>query len=256
MRRGARRPPARALLLAAVTALGAAPRALLAEEALKTPSQLSQRTATITLEKKSVVMTVSYKDAIDDAISKKLLSGLPTTIAMRGYVFKDSGGDPVALTVKSCKIVYDLWDEVFRVTVTQAGGTTTAVAVNVEGVLRNCGEAKKIPVMERSSMKDTQKYFVAVLVEVNPVSADMLDRIKRWVTRPNGSTSISSSDSLFGSFVGLFVTRIQSADKRVQFRTQAFLPPSAAAATTATAVATAAPAPPPPKPAPTSKAAP
>jgi hypothetical protein len=252
--RGARRTPARAVFLAAMAAVTAAPGALFAEETpLKSPSQLTQRTATIALEKKAVVMTVSYKDAIDDAISKKLLSGLPTTIAMRGYVFKDSGGDPVALAVKSCKIVYDLWDEVFRVTVTQAGGSTTTVAVNVEGVLRNCGEAKKIPVMERSSMKDTQKYFVAVLVEVNPVSADMLDRIKRWVTRPNGSTSLSSSDSLFGSFVGLFVTRIQSADKRVQFRTQAFLPPSAAAATTAAPSASAAPA---PAPTPTSKAAP
>jgi hypothetical protein len=215
-----------AAALAALVSCTAAPIAR-AEDTLKSPSQLTQRTATIALEKKMVVMTVAYRDAVDDAIQKKLLSGLPTTIAMRGYVFKDSGGDPVALAAKSCKIVYDLWDEVFRVTVTQAGAQTTTVAVNVEGVLRNCAEAKKLPVMERSSMKDAQKYYVAVLVEVNPVSADMLDRIKRWVTRPNGSTSLSSSDSLFGSFVGLFVTRIQSADKRLPFRTQAFLPPSA-----------------------------
>jgi len=150
-----------------------------AEDALKSPSQLTQRTATMAVEKKMVVMTVAYRDAVDDAIQKKLLSGLPTTIAMRGYVFKDTGGDPVALAAKSCKIVYDLWDEVFRVTVTQAGAQTTTVAVNVEGVLRNCAEAKKLPVMERSSMKDTQKYYVAVLVEVNPVSADMLDQIGR-----------------------------------------------------------------------------
>lgn len=209
----------------------------LAEDALKTPSQLTQRAATLAVEKKMVVMTVAYRDAVDDAIQKKLLSGLPTTIAMRGYLFKDTGGDPVALAAKSCKIVYDLWDEVFRITITQAGGQTTTVAVNVEGVLRNCAEVKKLPILERTSMTDTQKYFVAVLVEVNPVSADMLDRIKRWVTRPNGSTSLSSSDSLFGSFVGLFVTRIQSADKRVQFRSQAFLPPSATAAPVASGTA-------------------
>lgn len=216
---------ARAWACAALLAGLVAPRPAEAEEPMKTPSQLTQRTATIALEKKMAVMTVSYRDAVDATISKRLLSGLPTTIAMRGYVFKESGGDPVALTAKSCKVVYDLWDEVFRVTITQAGGQTSTVAVNVEGVLRNCAEARKIPVMERASMKDATKYFVALLVEVNPVSAEMLDRIKRWVTRPNGSTSLSSSDSLFGSFVGLFVTRIQSADKRIQFRTQAFLPP-------------------------------
>ena len=71
--------------------------------------------------------------------------------------------------------------------------------------------------------------------EMSGSFADMLDRIKRWVTRPNGSTSLTSSDSLFGSFVGLFVTRIQSADKRVQFRSQAFLPPTATAAPAGTA---------------------
>lgn len=236
-RRPRRRRPLLALLLAVLCAVG--PGRALAEDAkadaLKTPAQLPQRAATVALEKKAVVMTVSFRDAVDAAISKKLLSGLPTTIAMRGYVFKESGGDPVALAARSCKIVYDLWDEVFRVTVTQAGGQTTTVAVNVEGVLRNCAEAKKISIMERPSMKDGTKYFVAVIVEVNPISADMLDRIKRWVTRPSGTTSLSSSDSLFGSFVGLFVTRVPSADRRVQFRTQAFLPPNAAPAPAATA---------------------
>jgi hypothetical protein len=225
-----------ALVLAALCA--AWPARALAEdakpEALKTPAQLAQRSATIALEKKAVVLTASFRDAVDAALSKKLLSGLPTTIAMRGYVFKESGGDPVALAARSCKIVYDLWDEVFRVTVTQAGGQTTTVAVNVEGVLRNCAEVKKLPIMDRASMKDGSKYFVAVIVEVNPISADMLDRIKRWVTRPNGTTSLSSSDSLFGSFVGLFVTRVPSADKRVQFRTQAFLPPTASPPTATT----------------------
>lgn len=235
--RTARRRPRVRALLAIVLGLFVAPAAARAEDALKSPSQLTQRTATFAVEKKMVVMTVAYRDAVDDAIQKKLLSGLPTTIAMRGYLFKDTGGDPVALAAKSCKVVYDLWDEVFRITITQSGGQTTTVAVNVEGVLRNCAEAKKLPVLERASMKDTQKYYVAAIVEVNPISADMLDRIKRWVTRPNGSTSLSSSDSLFGSFVGLFVTRIQSADKRVQFRSQAFLPPAATAAPAASGTA-------------------
>ena len=54
----------------------------------------------------------------------------------------------------------------------------------------------------------------------------MLDRIKRWVTRPNGSSAIGPGDSLFGSFVGLFVARIGDADKKIAFRTQTFLPPT------------------------------
>lgn len=192
----------------------------------KTPAALPQRAAQIALEKGVVKLTVSFRDVVDAEISKKLLSGLPTVITMRGYVFREAGGDPVALTAKSCRVVYDLWDEVFRIQITQPGGVRVAVAVNTEGVLRNCAETRKMPLMERALMKAGTRYFVAALVEVNPVSAEMLDRIKRWVTRPNGSAAIGPGDSLFGSFVGLFVARIDSADRRLAFRTQAFLPPN------------------------------
>jgi len=221
-----RRAPVTAVA-AGLTALFAllAPASVFAQPAPKTPASLPSRTATVALEKGSVKITVSWRDVVDAEISKKLLSGLPTVITMRGYLFREGGGDPVALTAKSCRIVYDLWDEVFRIQLTQPGGQSNAVAVNVEGVLRNCAEARRMTLVERSLMKDTTRYFVAGLVEVNPVSAEMLDRIKRWVTRPTGSAAIGPGDSLFGSFVGLFVARIGDADRKLAFRTQAFAPP-------------------------------
>lgn len=194
--------------------------------ALSAPAALPARAATVTLENKVVQLSVSFRDVVDGEISKKLLSGLPTVITLRGYLFRESGGDPVALAARSCRVVYDLWDEVFRIQLAQPGGQSSTVAVNVEGVLRNCAEVRKLPLVERSLLRDGTRYFVAALVEVNPVSAEMLDRIKRWVTRPPGSTAIGPGDSLFGSFVGLFVTRIDSADRKLAFRTQTFLPPS------------------------------
>jgi len=196
-----------------------------AQQAPKTPASLPQRSATVALDKASVLFTASWRDVVDAEITKKLLSGLPTVITMRGYVFREGGGDPVALTAKSCRIVYDLWDEIFRIQLIQPGGQTNAVAVNVEGVLRNCADARRMFLVERPLLKDGTRYFVATLVEVNPVSAQMLDRIKRWVMRPNGSAAIGPGDSLFGSFVGLFVTRVGDADRKLAFRTQPFFPP-------------------------------
>lgn len=195
------------------------------DAAPQTPESLPKRTAKLVTENKSVKLTVSFRDVVDAEIQKKLLSGLPTVITMRGYVFLDATTTPLALTAKSCRIVYDLWDEVFRIQLTQPGGQKNTVAVNLEGVLRNCAEARKMPLLERSLMLEGRKYFVAGLVEVNPVSQDTLDRIKRWVTRPHGTAAIGPGDSLFGSFVGLFVARIEDADRKLSFRTQSFLPP-------------------------------
>ncbi len=191
----------------------------------KSPSALAQRNAAIALDATKVIASLNYRDVVDAEISKKLLSGLPTVIAMRAYVFREGKNEPIALAAKTCRIVYDLWDEVFRLQIAQPGGSVNTIAVNTEGVLRNCAEARKIPLIERALLKDNTKYFIAALVEVNPVSAEMLDRIKRWVSRPNGSAAIGPGDSLFGSFVGLFVTRIESADRRLSFRSQSFLPP-------------------------------
>jgi hypothetical protein len=191
----------------------------------KTPAALPVRPSAVALEKGVVKLTVGFRDAVDAEIRGKLQSGLPTVVTMRGYLFRESGGDPIALLAKSCRIVYDLWDEVFRIQLVQPGGAQQVVAVNVEGVLRNCCEAKNLPLVDRTLLGRGVPYFVAVLVEVNPVSQAMLDRIKRWVTRPNGTNAIGPGDSLFGSFVGLFVARIGDADRKLAFRTAAFLPP-------------------------------
>ena len=209
---------------AAVSLAAAAAGAQTAAEVPKTPAALAQRAATIGVEGKNVVVSVSWRDVVDAEITKKLSSGLPTVITMRGYVFREAGGDPIALTAKSCRIVYDLWDEVFRVQLVQPGGASNVVAVNVEGVLRHCAEARKMPLVDRALLADGPRYFVATLVEVNPVSTEMLDRIKKWVTRP--SSAIGPGDSLFGSFVGLFVARIGDADRKLAFRTPAFTRPA------------------------------
>jgi hypothetical protein len=63
-----------------------------------------------------------------------------------------------------------------------------------------------------------------VIVEVNPVNAQMVEQMRRWVSRPAGSTGIGPGDALFGSFVGLFVRQIGTADRTLRFRTQAITP--------------------------------
>ena len=186
--------------------------------------KLQTRKAKLVSYRKWVAMTVAWRDVVNAEIRRKLLSGLPTVIATRAYAFPDKGEKPVSLSVKSCRIVFDLWDEVFRIDLRQGGRRKKTVAVNVEGVLRRCAEARRLPVVSMKMLKPKQRYFVGVLVEVNPLSKKMLERIKRWVARPKGAGAVGPGDSLFGSFVGLFITHVPEADRVVSFRTQAFVP--------------------------------
>ncbi len=165
-------------------------------------------------------MTVAYRDIVDAEIEAKLKSGIPTVLVLRAYLFEEGATNPLALTAKSCRVVFDPWDEVFRVQLTQPGGSSNVVSPNLEGVLRRCAEAQKLAVIDRSKLKLGGRYVLSGLVEVNPVSQEIIERIKKWVSRPTGATTIGAGDALFGSFVGLFAARIGAADRELKFKTQ------------------------------------
>lgn len=215
-----------ALLLAG--AAFSAPSAARADDPPK-QEELPRRQANFAWEKQEkggvlLRASFSFRDVVEKSISDKLASGLPTVIAMRAYVLREGEADPIALAVRTCRVVYDLWDEVYRLKISGPGGERDTAALNLDGVLRQCAEARDLPVVDRSLLTPGKPHFLGVIVEVNPVSPQMIDQMRKWVSRPAGSTGIGPGDALFGSFVGLFVRQIGTADRTLRFRTQSLTP--------------------------------
>ena len=213
------------LYVAAASALFVAlPRESSAQEPPKGYSDLARRQANFAWDKALLRASFSFRDLLDAKLTDKLSSGLPTVVAVRAYVVRDGEEEPIALAVRTCKVVYDLWDEVYRVHLTDPRGERDTAAVNVEGVLRQCFDARDLPVVDRSLLRPGAPHFLAVIADLNPVSPQMLEQMRSWVSRPTGSTRIGPSDALFGSFVGLFVRSIGTSDRTVRFRTQPIIP--------------------------------
>lgn len=208
--------------LATACAVGLVASATWAQEAAPTaPAQLPQKRANFSWDAHNVLrLSIKYPEVVDGEVERKLRSGLPTVIVTRAYVYPDANpSSPVAGAVKSCRIVFDVWEEIYRIQLSQPGGERATVAINFQGVLRQCTSTNELPVAERTALEPDSSYFVGVMVEINPISKEMLERIRRWVSRPPG-TSATPGDSLFGSFVGLFVARIGQAERTLSFRTQ------------------------------------
>jgi hypothetical protein len=209
------------LVLVSVSALGEAR----AQDARAPASaDLPRRQANYAWDKSLLRASFSFRDVVAPPLTQKLSSGLPMVIAMRAYVLREGDETPVALAVRTCRVVYDLWDEVYRIKLTVAGGDRDLAVINVEGVLRQCAEVRDLPVVDRSVLPPNQAHYLGVIVDVNPVSPQMLEQMRRWVARPSGSTGIGPSDALFGSFVGLFVRQIGTSDRTLRFRTQSWKP--------------------------------
>ncbi len=165
--------------------------------------------------------TLDFRDIIDGPLQKKLTSGLPTRIVVQVNLEGHNKNKPLSYWVRSVSIVYDLWEEVFVVTVEDDQGQRRAqVKTSGEAVTLACR-------VERSAVAQIGElpggvYRLRVSVEVNPVSKEMVENIRRWLARPSGGGEVSHG-SFFGSFVGIFVDRrIGQADRSSTFVSQWF----------------------------------
>jgi hypothetical protein len=201
------------------------------------PAQLPEHKANFAWDRTLLRASFSYEDVLKTAadpsgnvLRAKLSNGLANVLVMRAYLFEAGATSPIALAAKACNVTYDVWDEVYRIKLTSSEGTRDPAATftppkgSVEGVLKICAETQDLPIGDRTILRPGASYFLAVIVDLNPVSEEMLAQLQKWVQRPMGSTAIAPGNALFGAFVGLFVRSIGASDRTLQFRTQAIAP--------------------------------
>jgi hypothetical protein len=81
----------------------------------------------------------------------------------------------------------------------------------------------RFPLVTLDRVKPQDQYFVAGIGEVNPMSEDLLEEVRRWLRNPQGDRRSTGSESFFGSFVSIFVNnKIRRAEKTFRLRTQPF----------------------------------
>lgn len=203
-----------ALTLALTFALVASP--ALAQE------DVGQRRVGVHWSEGAPSVVFSAMDLAGRSVRQKLENGLPQTLVMRIYAYRENG-QPIAVAPRSCRVVYDIWEEVFRVQIQDEAGDRVESLSSLDVVLRRCLVAQRVRV---GSADDYRAYageriYFAVLLELNPLSPDTVHRLRRWLARPAAGGRVGGGEAFFGSFVSLFVNRrIGAAERTLRFRSQ------------------------------------
>jgi hypothetical protein len=161
--------------------------------------------------------TVNYRDVVDARVRRKLTRGLPTTIVMTATIFRFGVEKPVATTAQTCKVTWHVWEEAYKVELHRPGTSRTRWTTTLEGVLRRCAEARSLLVATSAQIPVGAPVYMRGKIQVNPLSAKLLEKIKRWVSRPSATGTAGPGDALFGTFTGLFLQRVGEAEREFKF---------------------------------------
>jgi hypothetical protein len=165
------------------------------------------------------LLSFSARDFVSNAVAEKLDSGLPQRIVTRVYAYPEGGAEPISVSAMSCRVVYDLWEGVYRVQQQTATSDTTRTLNDRAGVIGACLDVRALALGDSEAFTHYRgrSIYFAALIELNPVSPDTVQRIRRWLSKSNGSQL--RGDAFFGSFVSIFVSRrMGSAEHTLAFR--------------------------------------
>jgi len=165
-----------------------------------------------------------FRDIVDANLQSKLSRGLPTTIVLTAAVYRAGSTTPLSTTAQTCKVTWHVWEEAYLVEVMRPGSSRQSWTTTVEGVIRRCTEVRHLLAGDATQIPQNALLIAAGKIQVNPVSAELLQKIKRWVMRPSATGTAAPGDALFSTFTGLFLQRIGDAERQQKFTTKALAP--------------------------------
>ena len=170
-------------------------------------------------------MTGGFREVFDRDLRRRLHSGFTMTVLMRTHLYPvGQQARPIAVSARRLDVAYDLWEHVFVLETEDSRRRRQERMAKAAAVVDRLTSFWRFPLLATDKLRPQKRYFVAVLVEVNPLQAGVADEVKRWLRNPrSGRPRSLGGQSLFGSFVSIFVKhRVSRAERVFSLRSQPF----------------------------------
>lgn len=207
-------------VLLAVTVVAVVPTTAAAEP-------LPERTVGLAFRERTVLVSVGLQDLFSPAARDRLTSGFATRVLVRIQLSRQNTQEPIAVAFQRIEIVYDIWDERFRVRTTHGSGSDRAFEVKtIDEAFNAAATLINFPVEMTEPLAPGERYVLAFRGDLNPLSPELMGEVRRWLRQPAGAQprpGAGRGDSFFGTFVTIFVNpQIEDSERQVRFLSQPF----------------------------------
>jgi hypothetical protein len=165
-------------------------------------------------------LDMGFRDVLDASVRSKLSRGLPTTIVLAATVQRAGSSEPLSTTTQTCRITWHVWEEAYYVEIVRPGSSQARWTPTLEGVFRRCAETHGLLAGDATQIPQNVPLYARGSIQINPVSPEVMQKLKRWVMRPSSTGTAAPGDALFSTFTGLFLQRIGDAEREVRFFTR------------------------------------
>jgi hypothetical protein len=177
--------------------------------------------------KDTLVVSARFPQLFDEAAVQRLSSGFATTVLVRAIVYEQVVAEPQAVAATSLRVVYDLWDEEYRVRIVDQQGQRDQTFGRRGEALRAVTAIEGMPLAPLTAIEPGKRYLCQLVVMLNPVSDASLAEMRRWLTRRAGTGPLEAGAAVFGSVVSFFVNpQILAADRTLHVQSQPFYRPA------------------------------
>jgi hypothetical protein len=187
---------------------------------------LPRRATGLALSAKQLAVSVGLQDLFGPAERQRLTSGFATRVLLRVALQEEGAAEPLAVAFQRTEIVYDIWDERFKLRITRGGGGPDlhVEARTADEAIARAAAFWSFPVVEAARLRPGAAYVLAFRGDLNPISEELMADVRRWLAQPGrGQRRVGAGDSFFGSFVSIFVNpRVDDSERQVRFLSQRF----------------------------------
>lgn len=129
------------------------------------PPPLATQASSLMWANDTLRASVGFQHAMTPKVVVVLRGGLPIVVALRAAVVPTDQAAPVAVSVQACRIVFDLWDEDFRVDIVGQNGKRSVRVPKEADLGPLCFEMTAFPIVERAQLS-ARPHFVEFSFEV------------------------------------------------------------------------------------------